>query len=756
MKLRIILFALTMILAGAAATAAQPDFTSYVDPFIGTAGEGFAIGCTYPGPQVPFGMVKPGPDTSVGDSVIAQYHSSGYRSRDSHIRGFSHTRMEGTGFPDYGAILLMPTTNPPDTLSEEKGYRSRFSHKMETAEPGYYSVVLTDTGIKVELTAGMYTAYHRYTFPAAATSTQVVINASHYIQGGKPVKTVVHTYDAKREITGMFHYNGSLSGRGGGIDTYFVIKSAKPFKTYGTWSDGAAIAPAHDAQGVTGGAVISFPESAGKAVELSVAISFISIEQAHLNMAHDNPKLTFDQHRQKARDLWREQLARLDVTGATDSEKRIFYSAAYRAMQMPTTMSEAGGAYVGLDKKVHKTKGFTYYSDFTLWDTMHTYHPLMTLVWPERQLDMIKSLISMYHTGGGFPRWPLASVEAGCMVGTPLDIVITDSYLKGISGFDIDDAYKGLVKTATTEFPPGSIVSGRGGITDYLKYGYLPAARRDSAASDTLEYAYSDYGLARLAEAIGKKSDAGVFLKRSKNYLNVWNPEKDFFMGRYSDGKFVERLNPVIWEKAYTEGDAWEWLWYVPHDVNGLISMMGGRDKFYAKLNEFFIKSRKERKGLMPAKYYSAGNETDLHAIYLFNWAGAPSRTQEEVSLARKKFYSDKEDGLYGNDDGGTLSSWYVFSALGIFPMPPNTYYVIGTPLFDSATIKFVGGKSFTIKKIASSPKDIYIKSATLNGKQFDRSYIFHKEITAGGTLTFTMSDKPENWGSGGIPDSAK
>lgn len=742
----VFLIAFTALVVLSAATSARAErLVDYVNPMIGTGGEGFGVGSAYPGPTMPFGMVKPGPDTTNAGAAPGFYHCSGYRYEDSQIRGFSHTRMHGTGIPDYGNILLMPAIGKPEDMMLEKNYRSAYSHADEQARVGYYAVTLKNTGVRVELTAGEYVAHHRYAFPATDQAL-IVVNASHFIGEGTPVETDVRVDPRAGEVTGWFKYSGPFSGRVNGIKTYFVIQLKDGFSSFGTWQDDAYQPGREAAHAVRAGAVLGLNPRAGKPVEVKVAISFISVEQARANMKFDVPGWDFDALRARAESAFEKLLSRIRVEGGTPTERRTFYTALYHCLIMPTLYTEAGGLYIGFDKKIHKAEGFRYYSDFSMWDTFRTFHPMLVILAPEYARDMMISLLKMYEQGGYIPKWPLGVGYTNCMSGTPADIVITDTWLKGVRDFDIELAYKGLRETATAPTPPGAPYGGRGGIEDYLKLGYLPADRHGASTAQTLEYASMDYALSRLADALGKKDDAAMFLARSQNYRNVWSSATQFFDARNADGTFPKPGSDISWRDNFEEGDAWQWLWSVQHDVPGLIQLFGGRAPYLKKLDEFFIKAHRFPSTLMPDKWYWPGNEPDIHAPYLFVWAGRPDRTQEEVRWVMRKKFPDKPSGIPGNDDGGTMSAWLAFSAMGIFPFPATNRYVIGSPIFTKVTLDY-NGKHFTIKAPAASDKNLYVKSASLNGNPLLTPFLDHESLRDGATLNLDMGDTPGPWG---------
>lgn len=738
-KTTILLICSIFLFAATRSFAAEKRYVDYVNPFIGTGGDGFGVGSNFPGPQTPFGMVRPSPDTTNGDSAPPFYHCSGYWYGDANIRAFSHTRMHGVGVPGYGNIAIMPAFGNPADMVNEVAYRAPLDHKSEKASPGYYSINLPDRNTLVEITAGDYTALHRYAFDAPASAPLLVLNASHFIGNGKPIETLVNVDAAASEVSGWFNYDSPFGGK---IKTYFSLVADRPFSAFGTWTNGTYADGEANASGETAGAVLSFDGQT--ALNVKLAISFISVEKARENMAADITGWDFESLRAATEEKFEKLLSRIDVEGATDKHKTIFYSALYHSFLMPTLFTEAGGEYLGFDEQVHVAEGFRYYTDFSMWDTFRSLHPLLVMIAPEYQLDMIKSLITMGHQGGYIPKWPLENEYTGCMIGTPADVVISDSYLKGIRDFDVDWAYDNMRMIATQKVEG---YEGRSGIEDYMKYGYHPADTNSSATSKTLEFAFNDYALARLAEALGKNDDAKMFMDRSRNYKNVWNPANGFMEGRNSDGSFLPNFMDTVWRDEYTEGTAWQWLWFAPHDVPGLIELMGGREPFLAKLDEFFARSHREPDTMLYDKYYWHGNEPDLHAAYLYLWAGRPDKTQEEARWIMRKKYDDSPAGLDGNDDGGTLSAWYVLNAMGFFPIPATNNYYIGSPIFTKSVIT-VGDHVFTIEAPGATGKALYVENVSLDGATLDRPYFTHDEFAAGKTLTINMSTEPSTWGS--------
>ena len=730
-----------------ASARAQERLIDYVNPFITTGGQGFGVGSGYPGPAAPFGLIHPGPDTSEGDNMPGFYHCAGYYYGDTHIRGFSHTRIHGIGVTDLSNIMLMPTIGRPEDMMHEKNYRSEFSHKQEEAAPGYYAVTLNDTGIRVELTTGERAAHHRYTFPAAEDAL-VVMNPSHLTVDSKPLDTEMKVDIENGSVTGWFQFDGGLTGRGGTkLKIYYYILSKTPFELRGMWKNDAFETGQTEAHAKTAGALLGFNTSDGQVLEFKVAISYISVEQARANLEADAPDWDFDGLMARTQAKWESLLGRIKVQGGAEKHRVMFYSGMYHSMLAPTLYTEAGGNYLGFDGKVHQAEGFRYYSDMSMWDTFRTLHPLLIIAAPEYQRDFVVSMIKMAEQGGYLPKWPAGTGYTNCMISTPADNVIADTYLKGITDFDVQAAYESMKEVALGPTDRSTHYGGREGIEDYISLGYLPADKHGGSVSKTQEHAFNDFAISQLAAALGYADDAAMFLERSRNYKNLYNPESGFFDGRNADGAFLTPGTDTAWREVYTEGTAWQWLWFAPHDVPGLMELMGGRDAFLAKLDTMFEKSHKEPDTMMYDKYYWHGNEPDIHAAYLFLWAGRPDRTQEEVRWILRKKYKNAPDGVDGNDDAGTLSSWFVFSSMGLFPIPATNRYLIGSPIFDRADISLQNGNTFTITAPGVSGKNLYVQEALLNGEPLENPYIEHADLAAGGALELRMGPEPSDWG---------
>lgn len=710
----------------------------YVNPFIGTGGDGFGVGSTFPGASMPFGMVKLSPDTTDRGLQLGFYHCGGYRYQDPEIRGFSHTHFSGTGVADYGNVRVMPVIGISDEKTDESGYRITYSHENEFAEPGYYSVLL-DSGVKVELTATTRAGFSRFTFPQT-DEAYILFDVTRSIEKNTTEDAYVEILPETKEVTGWIQHRGSMTGSGFRI--YFSGIFNKNYASYGIWENNILKPSQLSTQGKSMGAYFGFNSDGLEPVLLKVGISYVSIENARLNRETEIPGWDFDAVRQSAKDEWNKYLGLIEIEGGTEEERIIFYTALYHTMLMPTIFTDVDGRYAGFDKQPHIADGFIYYTDMSLWDTYRNLHSLFVLILPERQRDMIISLIKMGKLNGNImPRWPAATGDSGSMVGSSADIVIADSYIKGITDFDTEKAFQLMDYAANHE--PGT----RGGITECLKYNYCPADKMGGSVSLTLEYAYDDFAISQFAKALGKDTDYRNYLARSQFYRNIFDPNTKFMRAKKSDGTFLEPFDPTSFAEEYVEGNAWHYTFFVPFDVPGLISLFGSNEEFVNKLNEFFENSSlvipsDYTENFVPDFYYWHGNEPDIHSAYLFNFAGRPDLTQYWVRKIMTEKYSNDPAGLAGNDDAGTLSAWYVFSALGFYPIPGTDIYLIGSPVFNRATIHMKTG-DLTIIADNAGEKNIYARSVNLNGEDITQRMQFtHSEIINGGTIRFRMGER--------------
>jgi predicted alpha-1,2-mannosidase len=543
----------------------------------------------------------------------------------------------------------------------------------------------------------------------------------------------------------------NFPGRYGGLKGYFVARFNQPLKSYATWSGGETVEGRAEAAGDDAGAVLNFGNAAGKPVELMVGISFVSLENARENLEAEAGGKRFDELRAAVRSDWDSWLSRVRIESPSAEIKTIFYTNLYHSMIMPTNFTDVNGQYLGFEEEVGTAEDFTYRTDMSIWDTFRSEHPLLLLIAPEIQRDSLKSIIRMARSSGHLPRWPSGGGEADSMFGSPADMLVAESYLKGMTDFEVEEAYDYMKVTAAAPVKDGS--GGRDYITDYNAYGYVPADAAACSVSHTLEYAWADGSIALLADALGKTEDAALFRARSMNYKNVFNPATKYFQGRNKDGSWTEPFSPYLTtyyddifglrlSAAYEEGGARHWRWTAVQDTQGLIDLFG-RDYFVSELNQFMKDAAPNRAALNPGSGYWQGNQHDMHAIYLFDDAGRPELTQKWVRWALTERYSGDRNGLDGNDDGGTLGSWYVFSAVGLYPAAGTDRYWLGSPIVDKAVLHLGGGKTLTVIAENQSEKNMYVQSAVLNGVKLSAPCVLHSQIKEGGTLVVQMGSKP-------------
>jgi predicted alpha-1,2-mannosidase len=751
---------------GLADIAFQPgELGRYADPFVGTGGfPPYVSGATTPGATLPFGMVRLSPDTQFflegfpGRKSIGLFsggqnvNSGGYYYGDRKMMGFSHTRLIGTGAWDGGQFRVVPGTGGKTEKKYRNGRYLKFSHNNEIAFPGYYAVNFPRKGILAELTASERTGVHRYTFSKNSIA-EILIDVSSTLGNGRTTEGEIEIFPERQEITGSIRNFGSFSSRYGGAKVFFAARFSQPFLSYGVWTGDDELKNITSIKGDEAGVVVSFDNSDGfQEIELRLAISYVSVENAMANLEAETGGLSFEKIVSRAKQAWEDRLQLIKVTGGTEEQRRIFYSALYRSLQMPTVFNDINGQYKGFDKEIHNVTDFRYYTDMSLWDTFRTTHPLFTLIAPAEQRDMMVSLVKMSKQGGMLPRWPSGYGYTGSMLGASADIVIAEAYLKGIRDFDVQAAYQAMRRAALGIDIPEAGYRPRPGISEYLEYRYCPDDMMAQSVSRTLEYSYADDAISKLAKALGYEEDARLFARHSRYYENVWNPATRYFLSRNAAGDFVEKFDPLKltyldpkkeYTRGYVEGSALQWRWAVFFDPENLISLFGDREYFVDELNAFFEKSNPRRGRYTPGSYYWHGNEPDIHAAYLFNSAGRPDLTRKWVRWIMDNKYGDGYDGLDGDDDAGTLSAWYVFSAMGFYPVAGSDIYQAGTPLFEKTEVR-IGDNLLTIIADNYSPENIYINSIWLNGKLLDRFWFRHQEIARGGTLRFEMSKLPK------------
>ncbi len=741
----------------AAAPRAADAAYRAVDPFIGTGGEGH----TYPGATVPFGMVQLSPDTQIKPRKQAYGWAAGYRHDDSTIVGFSHTHFSGSGHSDLGDVLLMPIAGDAklergDPSKPGSGYTSRFHHATEQAQPGYYAVTLDDYGVRAELTTSARVGVHRYQFPKGKPAHVLIdLRTSLYDYPGK-VQWSRLRLRPDGTVTGFRETRGWAPGR----QLYFALRFSRPVTgtqlhdteqdvPYKGFPPPGEKNPAQRAQieGRQLVGVLDFGDASGAPLVAKLAISPVSEDNAIANLDAEVPGFDFDGVRAAARQQWTQALSAIDAQG-TPQQRTQFYTALYHTLLGPTLFMDSDGRYRGPDNAVHQTQGWTNYSTFSLWDTYRALHPLLTLVQPPgRTSDIVNSLLASRRESayGILPVWAFHGLETWCMIGYHAVPVIADAFMKGIGGFDPDEALDAMV--ASADYAPYD------GIAQYRELGYVPIDEEGEAASKTLEYAFDDWTIARMAQKLGKTAIATEFGKRAANWKHAFDPATGFMRARTRAGTFREPFDPSAsgYGSDYTEGNAWQYSWYVPQDVAGLASAHGGADKLLARLDAVFdakvdpkvFEHMEDITGLIG--WYAHGNEPSHHVAYLYAYAGQPWRTQARLKQIMDSQYAARPDGLAGNDDLGQMSAWYVFTALGFYPVAPGSnQYIIGRPFLPRATLNLPNGKHFSV--IADDLDDAhpYIGQATLNGKPLARAYLTHEEIQAGGELRFRMQAQPD------------
>lgn len=722
---------------------ATKEFIDEVDVFIGAGGHWWGAGTCMPGALVPNGMVKLSPDTHPGRGRIMVWpNPGGYQYDHTIIRGITHTHLPGTGASDLANINIMPVLGKPGGHISPSDYRSSFRHETESASPGYYRVRLDRHDIRVELTATAQAGFHRWTFPKNAEDTPyIMIDVSYANYGYRTSADAEAVIDPDaREVYGYTNQHGAFSEIYGGVPIYFVARFSEPFADYGVWENAKTRKRLSHARGKRVGAYVGFKKGTinGSA---KVGISFISVEQARANLDAQISGWDFNAVRSRARAAWENRLSDIRVEGGTHEDRKIFYTAMYHLDALPTTLTESGNFYQGFDRIPHKAEGFTYYSDLSLWDTYRNFHSLTALIRPRQARDFIVSLIAMYEQGGAFPRWPMAVGDSDFMIGAPAANVIADGMVRDIADIDLPTAYRGLRDHATKPAKYGS----RAGVEEWTSLGYVPDDAARESVSLTLEYALNDFCTAQIANTLGETADRDLFLSRSQNYRNLWDARSKSFRPRRTDGSFVD-VSDWAFGRAYTEGNDRQWRWHVLHDVPGLVELMGGRKAFAMELEKFFEDSVGQMDTRFPDLHYWHGNEPDIHTAYLFNYAGRPDLTQEWVRWIMANKYSDDPDGLDGNDDGGTLSAWYIFSALGLYPVPCTEDYMIGSPLFPRAKVRVPGGELVVVAE-NSSAQNVYVQSVEWNGRRLTKPFLRHSDIAGGGTLRFVMGSEPSTWG---------
>jgi len=744
LSLIVVLWALCPLLANA------QRLTDHVDVFIGTGGHGH----TYPGAVVPHGMKQLSPDTR----TVGWDACSGYHYNDTNTIGFSHTHLSGTGIPDLGDVLFLPYTGELKKVAQYRHndglpvqedtprFGSSFSHEDEKALPGYYSVILKDYNVKAELTATTRAGFHRYTFPATEKA-KLLIDLTRTMDNRKLLASEIKAV-SDTEIQGFKQVQGWAPNR----FVYFHAQFSKPF----------TVSIENQNQ-----AFLSFEPA--EELLVKVGLSFVDADGAAKNLKAEVADWNFDNVKENANKAWEKELSKIEVTSKETKNLTIFYTALYRTRLQPVIASDVDGRYRTMDNVIKQDANYTNYYVFSLWDTFRSLHPLNTVIAPSENQAMIRSLLRKYDEGGLLPMWELHANYTGCMIGYHAVSAIVDSYFKGQRDFDIEKAYEASKKSASYFFGDVENVSpalprnvlNRALMPPSKRHknttGWIPAdnpEREGESVAKGLEYAYNDWLIALFAKDLGKDEDAARFMELSKNYKHYYDPSVGFMRGKNADGSWVTPFDPAVYvhgeqRKIYCEGNAWQWLWFVPHDVDGLMELMGGREAFIEKLDALFSTPYEIAKGgdnldiTGLIGQYAHGNEPSHLTIYLYNVVGQPYKAQALTDEVLQRLYTNERDGLSGNEDCGQMSAWYILNSIGFYSYCPGIpYYSIGRPLFDEVKINLENGKVFTIRVSNNSKSNKYVASARLNGKDLDTLFFSHKELMEGGLLEIAMKDK--------------
>jgi predicted alpha-1,2-mannosidase len=718
-----------------------------VDPLIGTGFHGH----TFPGATTPFGMVQLSPDTRTAgwDACGGYYHD------DTEIWGFSHTHLSGTGIGDYGDVLIMPFTGQIGIESgtpqkPDYAYRSGFKKENQDTAPGYYRVLLDRYQVKAELSATPRVGVHRYTFPAARAAG-FVVDLKHSLQNREVLRAFIHVIN-DREIAGWRHVRGWAPNRW----IYFHAAFSKPFAAElyvdDTLQEGRTKVTGNNVK-----AKLTFDTSANETVLIKVGISPVDMDGARNNLRAEMPDWDFDGVVTRARARWKRQLERMQVSGGTADQQTIFYTALYHSSISPNLASDADGRYRGMDQEIHRDPGYTNYTVFSLWDTFRAQHPLYTLIDPARDQAWIRSLLRKYDEGGILPMWELAANYTGCMIGYHAVPVIVDAYTKGLRDYDEEKAMEAVLFSSTYD-EQKPIPYNRDNVKRSLMpkaklynatLGYIPADLENKSVSKALEFAYNDWAIATMARGMGNKDVATEYFERAGRYRVYFDAQTGFMRGKQQDGSWVEPFAPTDSHHTageYVEGNAWQWTWFVPHDVPGLMALFGGRAPFADKLNQLFTTDSTltgERisgdiTGLIGQ--YAHGNEPSHHIAYLFNWAEQPWRTQEIVNQIMTEFYQAAPAGLIGNEDCGQMSAWFLLSSMGIYQVAPgDSRFSLGRPLFPEARVPLGPGKAFVVRMENAAPDHPYVQRVTLDDRPLTRPFITYADIMSGRELVFHM-----------------
>ena len=735
MKVRNIIHMACLAALLAACTSQKENPVDFIDPFIGTGFHGH----TYPGATVPFGAVQLSPDTRAGNWDAC----AGYHYDDSTITGFSHTHLSGTGCIDLGDLLIRPTTQSIDLSKKTICTPTVFRHEDEKAEAGYYAVLLHEEGIRAELTATAHTGVHRYTFPKESTPT-VIVDLKHSLDNE-------HIYESSLQVVNPHEITGMRNTRGWSDNQriYFVIQCSQPFEKATLVSNQKAL-EGKEAEGTDLQALLKFKDRTSEPIVMKVGLSIVSVENARENLQAEVEGFDFDAVKQAAYHTWNDAVSAIKVEGGTEEQKTNFYTALYHSMVVPNVVSDVNGQYRRHDQTIGQLpQGTVQYSTFSLWDTFRAWNPMMTLIDTTLVTNMIHSFLHIYDASGELPLWPLSAGETGTMIGYHSASVIADAYMKGIRGFDAEKALEALVVSSEKN---------QKGADYYISKGFIPSNIKKESISCLLEFAYDDWCIAQLAQALGKQEIYDTYIRRSQQYLNVFDGATRFFRPKRMDGNWETPFNPNEVGRAYTEATAWQYRFFVPHDVNGMVQLFGGKEAFTSALDDIFHTDAQVDGDLVDITgligQYAHGNEPSHHIAYLYNYIGQPWKTQAMTRRLLDEMYAPTPEGIVGNEDCGQMSAWYILSSLGLYAVcPGSNEFTFTTPLFEKATLQLANSKTLTIT--ANHPeKNLYIDKVELNGKEIETNFVTYEQLMGGGELHFSLTDQP-NRKRGVTADSA-
>ncbi len=756
------------------ATAGGTDFVQarkvnlerYVNPFIGTGNSplpdylgGNSSGNTFPGATMPFGMIQWSPDTEKG---FGKDERGSYLYADTRIRGFSLTHISGPGCPVFGDVPIIPVAVPIRTSpsSDPDAYLAKFSHAREKAAPGYYEVAL-DSGVEVKLTVTERTGHGRFTYPSGADAG-LLVNAGRNATG---VENAEVRITGERQLSGVVA-SGGFCGSRNKYKLYFVAQFDRPFKATGTWLNETVTPGSREVAGAKSGAFVSFDASAGNTVQMKIGISYVSTANALLNLRAENPGWDFEKTRGRASERWNDALRRIEVSGGSEAQKQVFYTALYHTLLHPNIFGDANGEYMGFDGRVHRERGHTQYTNFSGWDIYRSETPLIALLFPEEASDMAQSLIRDAQQGGGLPIWPIANDESGAMYGDPSVPIIAGTYALGARDFDARAALQLMIKGATDPEVKSKTYPQRKGLAEYLKYGYLPMDITKDRWGNTLwgspsiaqEYMTADFALAQFAKAQNDAATHKEMMRRAQFWTRIFDPENKYIRGRYSDGSWLPGFDfkrqvydkTLPWRpeshKSYVEGNATQYTWMIPHNMRALMDRIGGDEVVIKRLDNFFT----EFNAGSDRPYFFIGNEPVFPVPWLYNYAGAPWKTQAVTRRVLTELFTPDPGGLPGNDDLGATSSWIVFAAVGLYPIIPGVGgFSLNSPLFPSITIKLKGGKLLKIVGQGAEAGAPYVQELRLNGKPYESTWLPYETIAPGATLEFKLGGTPNTkWAS--------